>query len=207
MMIYIDESGNLGSQGRYFVITCLIPPKSNRLKNLVKVCRLRFGGSQPLKELKAFYLDFGQRQYFVNKLTSAKDFEFAYIVADKKYLRTDLLSGKEICFNYLAGHLLKPIIKAAREDIEIICDSRNVAVASGKSLQEYLQIKAYFDWGFRHRLSLCFADSLTHNHLQCVDVISNTVYGHYALNKSHFYRLIEPNKKHGVRFPFKRFGT
>ena len=206
-MIYIDESGNLGKQGRYFVITCLIPPKSNRLKNLVKASRLSFGGSQPLKELKGFGLSFEHRQHFINRLTSAKDFEFAYIVADKKHLRPELLSGKEICFNYLTGHLLEPIIKAAHEDVEIVCDNRNIAVASGRSLQEYLQIKAYFDWGFHHQLKLCFADSFTHNHLQCVDVISNTIFGHYALKLSHFYRLIEPNKKHGIHFPYQRFGT
>jgi hypothetical protein len=207
MLIYIDESGGLGNGGRFFVITCLIPPNTRRLKNLVKSCRLDFGNGQALDELKGFGLTFEQRQRFINKLTSIKDFEYAYLVADKKHIRPELLSRQSICFSYLAGHLLKPIIESAKDDIQIVCDNRNIAVASGNSLQEYLQVKAYSDWGFRHQLSLGFADSRSHNHLQCVDVISNTVYGRYTRNKTHFYRLIEPHKRHSVRFPYQRFGA
>lgn len=206
MMIYIDESGNLGAQGRYFVIACLVPPANNRLKNLVKTCRLKFGNDKPLKELKAYHLSFEQRQHFLNKLTSAQDFWFAYLVADKHHLRPELLQNKEICFNYLVGHLLKPIVTKAQEPIEIICDNRNIAVASGKTLEGYLQTKAYGEWEFRHTLQLCFADSHTHNHLQCVDVLSNTILGNYSLNKTHFYQSLSRHKKFGIRFPFKQFG-
>lgn len=207
MRIYIDESGNLGQQGRYFLITCLMPPSSNRIKNLVKECRVNFGGGQPLAELKGYGLSFPNRQYFINKLTSAKDFEFAYIVADKKHLRPQLLCRQAICFSYLTGHLLRPIVSKASEDVEIVCDNRNIAIASGKSLQEYLQVKAYSEWGFQHQLNLNFADSASHNHLQCVDVISNTIFGRFQLNKEHFYNLLEPYKKHGIRFPHKFFDT
>lgn len=77
MQIFLDESGNLGRQGRYFVIACLIPHQSNRIKNIVKRCRVSFGESRPLSELKAYNMTFEQRQYFLNRLNSAKDFLFA----------------------------------------------------------------------------------------------------------------------------------
>lgn len=205
MQIYLDESGNLGEQGKYFVIACLIPPQSNRLKNLVKRCRVSFGDGQPLDELKGFNLTFEQRQYFLNRLVAAKDFGFAYIVADKRHLRPGLADA--VCYNYLTGHLLKPIIKRANENVEIICDNRNIAVASGNSLKEYLQIKAAFEWGCGHIVTLRYLDSSECNHLQCVDVISNTVYGHYALDKSHCYRIIESQRLHGIHFPYQKFGS
>lgn len=207
MQIFIDESGNLGKQGRFFVITCLIPKNPNRLKNLVKKCRVIFGENGiPLKELKGFNLDFLQKQYFVNRLISTNDFEFAYIVADKYHLDQNLITKKNICFNYLTAHLLKSIVKSSDEDIQIICDNRDVKVSSGRALEEYLQIEAYAKWGFKHQITLQYENSTNVNHLQCVDVISNIISGRYFLNLGHFYRLLQRNRRHYIRFPYHNFG-
>lgn len=152
-------------------------------------------------------MNFPQKQHFINRLISANDFHFSYIVADKKHLSKELLSRKNICFNYLVGHLIKTIVKTANEDINIICDNRDIKVASGKSLQDYLQVEAYSKWNFKHHLSLSYADSASINHLQCVDIISNVVAGRYILNLAHFYKLLLPFRRHRIYFPFQIFGT
>jgi hypothetical protein len=207
MKIYIDESGNLGQQGRFFIITCLAPRNHKRLTNLAKNCRVKFGNGIPLKELKGHDMNFPQKQYFINRLISINDFNFSYIVADKKHLNKELFERKNICFNYLVAHLLKTIIKSTNEDIEIVCDNRDIKVASGKSLQDYLQLEAYSKWGFKHHLCLSYVDSASHNHIQCVDIISNIISGRYMLNFGHFYKLILPFRRHHVRFPYQLFGS
>jgi hypothetical protein len=205
MQIYLDESGNLGKKGRYFVIACLLPPTTNRIKNLVKRSRIAYGINEPLDELKGKDLAFEQRQHFLNRLTSFDDFRFSYIIVDKQYFKPELPDA--IRFNYLTGLLVEPIIKQANENIEIICDNRNIAVRSGNSLKDYLRIKAAWDWKSNHNIDLYYADSKTCNHLQCIDVISNTIYGNYALHHSHCYNIICSHKKHGIRFPYQKFGS
>lgn len=212
MKVYIDESGNLGRGGRYFIITCLIPHTLNRLKNVVKSCRKKFGkerpgDGQPLDELKGSKLSFTERQHFLNKLTKKQDFEFAYIVADKKYLVSELLARKNICFNYLTSTLLKSIVCGAEEDVEILCDNKDIKVTSGKSLEDYLQAEAYSRWGFKYNLRVNYADSKKYHHLQCVDVISNTVSGRYFLNLGHCYSILREHKLRGIRFPHDKFGA
>ncbi|MEA3249152.1 MAG: DUF3800 domain-containing protein [Patescibacteria group bacterium] len=207
MNIYIDESGNLGSQGRFFVIACLIPHNHKRITNIVRRARKKNGSIKPLEELKGREMTFPQRQDFLNRLTAKKDFEFAYIVADKNHLKPELVANKHICFNYLTAHLLKSIIKSTNEDITIACDTRNIKVTSGKALQEYLQLKAWTEWGFGHDLSLSYHDSFSSPHIQTADVISNTVLGRYGYLKGHFYRILNPHRRHGIKFPYDSFGA
>lgn len=128
-------------------------------------------------------------------------------MADKNHLKPELLLDKNICFNYLVGHLLKNIVKTTNEHINVICDNRDVKITSHKTLEGYLRLKAYADWGFGYKLNLQYGDSEFMDLLQIVDVISNTVHGRYEMKKAHFYRLIKPHKKHGILFPYEIFGT
>jgi len=43
MQIYIDESGNLGKKGRFFIIAALIPERSRRIVNIIKRYCIKLG--------------------------------------------------------------------------------------------------------------------------------------------------------------------
>lgn len=209
MQIYIDESGNLGVDGRYFVIAAILPSNPKRVKNLVKNCCLHIGketGTIPV-ELKGSDLSLPQRQNFINRLISKDDFSCSYIVADKNHLLPKILEDKNVCFNYLASHLLKPILKGLSEDAQIIFDNHTVKVTSLNSLEDYIKIEAYTKWGFQHDLSIEFKDSKNYRNLQAVDVLSNTIYRKFDKNVNYPYDLLLPKFGYKVRFPFQKFGT
>lgn len=207
MNIFIDESGNLGTGDRYFVIAALVPYSgTKRIKNLVRHSCVQFGSGTPLQELKAYNLDFKQKQAFFNKLTSKRDFEIAYIVADKRHLDPKLLANQNICFNYLAGMLLKSLIKGKNENMEILFDNRSKKVASGNSLSEYVKIMAYTKWSFGYEVKLGYCDSRSCYHLQAVDMIANAILVRYERKKVHFYRYVRPYIKSKICFPYQEFG-
>lgn len=208
MQIFVDESGNLGTSGRYFVLTALIPQNPNRIKNIMKGSCLKFGvAGQPLEEIKGCKLSFPQKQDVSQKLNAKDDFTCSYIVADKKHLNSRVFSDKNLCYNYLANFLFKPIIKGASEDIEIMLDNHTTKVASVNSLKDYIKLKAWTEWGFTKEIKFTYEDSKNCYNLQAVDFMSNIVYQHFSYSKPHIYNLIRGHYLHCIRFPFMKFGT
>ena len=68
MQIFIDESGNLGKKGRFFVIAAFMPEKPRRIKNIIKHCCVDFGKpGQPLEELNGTTLNFPRKQELLMK--------------------------------------------------------------------------------------------------------------------------------------------
>lgn len=205
MKIFIDESGDLGRKGRYFVIAALLPTNSKRIKNIIRRCCVEFGTTKPLDEIKGTLLGLPQRQKLINAILAKDDFRIAYIVADKNFLIPELSQRKSICFNYLTQHLLRPIIKKTNEDIDLILDNRNIRVASGNTLRNYLEIEAITKWGYKNKILLRYLDSKESKNLQAVDVIANTIFQKYERDLSHAYRLLLPQIRYGKRFPYHKF--
>ena len=93
--LFVDESGDLGTGGRYFVIALLTPQRNKRIINFMK----NFCAKNSIQEVKASELFFSQKQFIFNKLCSANDYTVSYIVADKlnidnKKLLEDNAAGK-----------------------------------------------------------------------------------------------------------------
>lgn len=208
MLIYIDESGNLGKDGRFFVIAALMPSNSKRIKNLVRHAFVKYCSVNRLltDELKGSLLTFPQRQDFLKRLCNKDDFRCSYIVADKKHLLPRILQDKNICYNYLTSHLLKPLLRSASEDVHIIFDNHTIKVASINSLADYIKIEAYSKWGFTHNLTITYQDSKSHLNLQAVDMLANTIYGKYHYRKQHLYNLLVAHFGRKIRFPYDKFG-
>lgn len=208
MQIYIDESGNLGKKGRFFVISALMPEKPKRIKNIIKRCCVRFGrANNILDEIKGYNLNFSQKQEILEKLNKKDDFHCSYIVADKNHISSRLLEDKNICYNYLASHLFKLILRGANEDVQVILDNHSIKVKSINSLQDYIKLEAYTKWGFGHKITFEYQDSKSHKNLQAIDLIVNVIYGHYTYNKQHLYSLIDTKFIHRIRFPHSKFNT
>lgn len=206
MQIFIDESGDLGKRGRYFVIAALLPKNTKRIKNLMRRCCVKFGTDSPLEEIKGSLLKLPERQWLINRLTAKDDFKIVYIVADKRFLIPELTQRKSICFNYLIQHMLRPLLKEAQEDIELILDNRNIKVASGNTLRDYLEIEAITKWGFKDKIHLRYMDSRDSRNLQAVDVVANTVFQKYQRHSHHAYGLLQAQIRYGKRFPYQKFG-
>jgi hypothetical protein len=209
MKVYLDESGNLGAGGRYFVITALVSDNTKRIRNLVRNCCKKSAPEDVsvLDELKGFELGFPEKQDFLNRLSQKDDFTCSYIVADKRHIEPRIMEDKNICYNYLSAHLLKPILKGASGDIEIVFDNHTTKVASRNSLAEYIKLEAYSKWGVSHKVDVQYCDSHRMYCLQAVDIVSNSVFSKYAYSNGHLYNLLQTKYQHKVRFPCQKFNT
>ena len=189
MVIYCDESGT--HNNRYLVIAALIVDDTRaaqRLRNAVtsSISLLRKQGLV-LEELHAKDLDTAQKEVILNKFTSKSDHRIAYLVADKNFIEPKLKAQANLCYNYLFGHLMKRILPKTTEDVTVVCDNRTVKTASKNSLPDYIKLEAYAKWGVTGSITIQFEDSRVVKNLQAVDLIANTVYAKYNLNREHLY--------------------
>lgn len=204
---YIDESGNLGKDGPYFIISFLVPYQPKRLKNIFKKACLDFSETEvPLSEIKSSILSVPRKQELLNKMTQKNDFECGYIVAEKSGIYQKLLSDKNVCYNYLCALMIRPLLQNKTEDIHVILDNHTQKVTSINSLKDHLKIKAYTEWDFKGNLTVEYKDSKMNFQLQCVDLISNVVYGRYTYQKRNgLYGMIQNHVKNVQLFPRHKF--
>jgi len=200
--LFVDESGDLGTKERYFVIALLVPQKSKRISNFMR----KFCVKNTIQEVKASQLSFSQKQVIFNKLCSANDYTISYIVADKLNIdNKKILEDKNICYNYLFSFLVKKTIKSAQEDITILLDNHTTKVKSINSLSDYIKLKACTQWGYSHNLSICYVDSKNSKVVQAADVASNAIYAKYTYGKTHFYNMLTISES--IKSPCGKFGS
>lgn len=198
---FIDESGDLGMKGRYFIITLFAPQKSKRITNFMK----KFCAKSTISEVKASQLSFPQKQLIFDKLCSANDYTISYIVADKLNIdNKKILEDKNLCYNYLFSFLIKKTIKSTQEDVTLLLDNHSTKVKSINSLADYIKIKAFTQWGFTRGLNIRYVDSKNSKVIQATDVISNAIYAKYTYNKDHFYKKLTISES--IKFPYSKFG-
>lgn len=201
MEVFVDESGDLGRKGRFFVIALLHPHNKKRILNIARHFNAKLGRD----EIKASRLAFSDKQELLARINQFPDHSVSYIAADKHYINSPhMLRDKNLCFNYLFAHLMRPVIAQSDEDINIILDEHSVKVGSLHSLKDYLRIKACYDWGFRGQVNVVFTDSRNSKLVQMADVIANTVYNRYVYDRMNLYEML--NVAHSIRFPHAWFG-
>ena len=200
--VFVDESGDLGERGqRYFVIALLVPQRSKRISNFMKRFCVRHG----LREVKASALSFPQKQEVFDRLGAANDYSVSYIVADKLNIRSrHLFADKNLIYNYLFSFAIKKTIRGANEDVCILLDNHSVKTKSLNSLCDYIKLKAYGEWGFRHELHISYIDSHHSKAIQAADVVANAVYAKYVHGKEHFYGKLMIGES--IKFPRQHFG-
>ncbi len=64
MNIYVDESGNLGTKDRYFVIAMCRFDHPKRIKNFVK----RLSAGKNIQEIKAINLTYSEKELLIDRL-------------------------------------------------------------------------------------------------------------------------------------------
>ena len=209
MKVYIDESGNLGLKDRYFVITALIPHNERSeksIKNLIKRYHVKLCIPKGYDEIKASKLSFPEKQNLLNTLTKSREYTVNYIVVDKYHIAKKLFKEKNVCYNYIASHLIQRILENCQEDIHIIIDNHSTKVTSANSLCDYIKARAFGDWGFEYNIRIDFSDSKLVKGLQAVDLLSNPIYAKYNYGTDHLFNINSKNYVHKIKFPHIRFG-
>lgn len=199
--LFVDESGNLGTKDRYFVLVLLSPQNSKRIVNFMR----KFSARHSLQEVKASRLSVPQKQEIFNRLCSANDYTVSYIVADKHNIdNKKLFEDKNLCYNYLFSFLVKKTIKSSPEDLSILLDNHSTKVGSINSLADYIKIKAYTQFGFQRNLLISYTNSKHSKVVQAADVIANAIWAHYNYGVGHFYKMLTISES--IRFPQSKFG-
>lgn len=200
-VLHIDESGNLGKDGRFFVISAVEYLDRKRIQNFIRKNKK----DNSLTEIKGSTLSVPERQKIINHLNYRADYFISYIILDKKNLdNKKLFQDNNILFNYLCSFLFKGHLKNSSDDFMLCFDNRTVKVKSGNSLKDYLRILAYTKLNCSSNLDLCYLDSKSDNCIQMTDVIANTIYQSYTNKTAHFYDQLKIS--HSIRFPQAKFG-
>ena len=211
--VCIDESGNLGRGGKYFVLAAVVfdtDSGKKRASRVIKKAQKRIADEANqaiIEELKSSKMSFPQRQTILQKLVSKADIDLFYLAIDKTKSR--LLSNgmpKNLAYNYFAGLLVEKIISKYNDSFDIVFDQRTTAVKSMNSLTDYLRIKAFTKIDLDKRtIEIVQRDSKTMRNLQTADLIAGTVYRAYNNQQLHFLNLIKARIVSADEFPRNSF--
>ncbi len=218
--LYIDESGNLGSQGRYFLICALDIDNSLRKSIAKRAGRVieRFKQEKNInktKELKGYRLKELDRILLIEKILF-KGVKVRYIILDLKQttMLLEKADDKNACYNYLIQLLVKRIIEEFPniEKINLYLDNRSVKIGNRLSLKPYLYNKLVLEQlenkenYKRIDFVINYFESESCYLIQWADIIANSLYKKYNSNINEFYNIIKPYIIYESRFPSHNFG-
>ena len=148
--LIFDESGNLGKDGRYFVISCIETKNPKSLHNIVKKKLLKAKVMFPeMKfrgcELKAFDA-FPAVKYHMLESICSKNICISYIVIDLNHVDEHLLKDNNLLYNYACKILIKDIVlKGEKEPIlNIWFDNHTTKVHSRNSFSDYIKLELIY---------------------------------------------------------------
>lgn len=201
LKIYVDESGDLGTGGRYLAIGAFCTEDGKRVRNIIK----KYCAKNGFEELKNFGMPFMDKQELARKFKKEEDHRIGYICVDKtKIASPHLRSDQNLLFNYAFSYLAQQLVTPEAQDIRFFVDNRNQKVGSKNSMAEYIRIKAYTDWGFDYSIQVDYLDSKADRLIQAADFVSGNVYQRYNRNKLHVYSILNPDVS--IKFPNAQFG-
>lgn len=214
--LIFDESGNMGSRGRYFVISCI---DTFHYKSLHNIMRKKLGDAQKIfpdlallhtNEIKAKDA-YPCVKYHILESIAKKDISISYIVADLKHVKPILLKEKNIFYNYLMKLLIDRLVtsKDNGTKLNIICDNHTTKIASGNSFEEYIKLHLIYEKGYDLQLNVVYMDSNDRGaySVQAADYIANALYGLYEYNGDIYYNQFKSSIRRALHFPYKLFGT
>ena len=209
--VFIDESGDLGRGGHFFVLAAVVflsRSATKKASRYVRKMQRRMGSKgTPLTELKSCKMQFTERQALLNNLMRREELEFYYLVVEKA--RVNLLHGnypQNLVYNYFTKLLVDEIFVAHEGKIEITLDERTTKIKSANSLRDYLLIDAYANFSKkRDEIAIMQADSRAVNNLQLADLLAGTVYQAYTRHQRHFLDLIAHKIRSANEFPEASF--
>lgn len=213
--LIFDESGNLGSKGRYFVIACI---DTHDCKGLHNIMHKKLGAAKKIfPELASLHSNeikakeaYPCVKYHILECIARKQLRISYVVADLLHIKQSLLIDKNILYNYLMRLLVEKIISDADNGttINIICDKHSTKVASGNSFSDYIKLFLLYEKDFDVCLNIQYLDSDAKNAfiVQAADYIANALYGYYEYGDKIYFNCFKHKLEKAILFPWKLFG-
>lgn len=215
--VFVDESGNMGAEGKYFVLAAVVVKNKEtevKLRRIVRKEQLldtkgrKLKLSQKREELKFSRMKFQQRQRVLNKIAGKSGVEMFYFVAYKPMVMLlNMGKDKNLTYNYFSRLLMEKVLRRYEDDFEIVFDQRTTAVKTMNSLTRYIRISAYKEFPKLKgkKIMVNQADSRTNYMLQVADVIAGAAGQAYAKRNLHFLEIIG-REIQGIReFPKRGF--
>lgn len=213
--IVIDESGNFGKDGRYFVIACVDTENYKAIYNMMKKEMLDIKNRYPKlaklhsNEIKACDSNMNIKKEVLTKI-SYKDLKISYIVIDLKYVKQNLLRHSNLLYNYALKLLIDKmdINDKNTSVLNLICDNKTIKTGSANTLEEYLRIHLLFEKKMNIEFNVQYKDSNAKDAfvVMAADYISNAIYAYYERNKEILYNIINKKIFSIVKFPKNKFG-
>lgn len=213
--VYIDESGNLGTDGRYFTIAAIEVSEENHKKFIRNMKRItgRVKKEYPKVatnqgEVKAANSNLIVREYVIRKIINSY-FTVRYITVDLTKISRRLLKNQNTLYNYLVSFIVKPIFKNSNpgDKVEFYIDERNKAVKNGVNIDQYIKKLAWEDMG-KTTLKIEVRSVKSHKFegVQVADFIVHTIQCKFEYNAEYFLDMIRPRIGTRVHFPYRYFG-
>lgn len=206
MIVYIDESGDLGwkldkpyrhgGSSKFLTISFLLTPNNSKKfpKRLVKKFYDNFGIPTYL-EVKGTELSFDQREYFIEKtiklLELHNEIKILSITVQKDNVAEHIRGDGNKLYNYMIGLILLDEI-CNEEFVTLIPDPRVIKVKSGNSLVDYLQTKLWFEKNSKTKLVVENVSSENSLCIKFIDIITNIMWRKYENNEAYFADLLIP---------------
>jgi hypothetical protein len=213
--LIFDESGNLGSLGRYFVIACIDTRNAKELHNIMK---RKLGKAKELfpelarlhaHEIKAKDA-YPCVKHHILECIASKNLSISYIVLDLWHIKPSLLEDKNILYNYASKLLISRLITKTDEGttINILFDNKTNKITSVNSLNDYIRIHLVYERGLDVGINFEYKDSDAGDAyiIQAVDYIANALYNLYEYGNDDYSLLIRKNIDKVLMFPSKDFG-
>ncbi|BDR73313.1 hypothetical protein K144316041_20210 [Clostridium tetani] len=212
--LYFDESGNLGTDGRYFVIACIITKDNKELENKMKKVLLHIKRNyKDVKwnrhEIKANSCKPKIKRIIYDTIMK-KDIQIAYVVADKIWVEDRLKDDKNCLYNYLLRILLENFKKIFRNNkINLILDNKTIKVKSINSFTDYIRIYMNYELGLNSEISVKYMDSSSKKayNIQAVDYVANAIFAKYEYGYNDYYDLLKQKICCNELFPRRKFGN
>jgi hypothetical protein len=205
MLIYLDESGDLGWQlelphnnggsSQYLVLTFLFLPDDlhnepqDVISNLYRIHRW-------VREKKCSGATLTQKIRFcgsvVALLQNHPEIKIDAIVVKKANVLSHIRSDGNKLYNYMCG-LVIPNYARKEKEVCFMPDIRSIKVKSGNSLAEYLQIKLWFDCKAATKIVSNPCESYKNYNIQFVDWVAHCVWTHFENSISKPFRILEPH--------------
>ncbi len=194
MIIYLDESGDLGwnfsasyrrgGSSRHLTIASLAvtPSNKHRPKRLIKKLYRKFHWPTNV-EKKWADMTVEERVFFAKKAHELQikypdDIKYLSITVKKEKVQPHIRTDANKLYNYMICLLLLDEM-SKHESVTFVPDPRSIKVESGNSLHDYLQTQLWFDRKAPTKINTIPLDSVSSLNVQFSDMLSGIVQSHF----------------------------
>ena len=186
--IFIDESGELGKQTKYFVFGAVITNNPKKLDKLIKTVRKKYKKRLGnVSEIKGYTTDDFIVKKILNKL-NASNCEVVGIIFDKKNIY-------KISNSYNHNILYDTLASKLAEEISINNSTSIIVDKCKNKEEEIINFNKIFISNLNnsknHPINVKHANSVNYNGLQIADLISWSLFQSVERNNSEFIDVIQ----------------